>query len=83
MILPILGMILPTLVSTVEKLIPHQNAGDSKKQLVQQILGSLYDKFLAGKIFDIPGVDEKAVFLEVTSFLIDFTVDKMFNKASG
>jgi hypothetical protein len=83
MFIPLLATLIPSLVGVVEKLIPQKDNGAAKKEIVQKILSSLYDKFLNGKLPDFPGVDEKELFMEASSFLIDFVVEHTFNKVSG
>lgn len=82
MFISILVSLIPSLINVVEKILP-QSSGSDKKELVQSILKSLYDKFLQGHIPDLPGVDEEKIFIEVCSFLIDYFCEKLFNKGDG
>ena len=76
MFLPLMMGLLPSLVSMIEKLIPQSGAGNEKKELAMAVIKSLYEKFLKGKIPDIAGIDEEELFLELSSFMIDFVVKK-------
>ena len=52
---------------------------DEKKKMVMDILKTLYEKFLKGKIPEIAGIDEEELFCELCSFMIDFIVKKTIN----
>lgn len=77
MLIPILGALIPTLVNLAEKIIPQSGRGNEKKELVISILSKIYDTFLKGKLPDFEGIDERALFIEVSSMVIDFTVSKV------
>lgn len=82
MIIPLLATVIPALVSVAEKLIPSSGNGSKKKDMVLGILGKLYDKFLASRVPDFQGIDERALFLEVSSHVIDMACDRLFNKVN-
>ena len=82
MFIPILAALIPSLIGLAEKLLPAPNSGGDKKNLVMGILHTLYQKFLKSHMPDVDGVDEEAIFCEICSYLIDFTVGLMNKKAA-
>lgn len=83
MIIPLLGALLPSVVKLAEGIFSKPDSGAQKKEFVLKFLGWIYDRFLADKIPDFPGIDERALFIEAGGFLIDQIVEHTFNKKDG
>ena len=74
MILPLLISVLPTLVKTAENIFSgsgNETSNTEKKDWVKDVLGAIYDRMLKDHVPDLPGVDEKKIFIDVCDFLID------------
>lgn len=82
-ILPLIGIALPALMRLAEGLFSSSDSAPSgavKKSFVLEMLGKIYDAVHFEKFLpDLPGVDEKALLLEIASVLIDKLVPELFD----
>lgn len=83
--LPAILAVVPSLVVLAEKLIGGKSeskpdAGAVKKEFVMGIIEKFWDQYLGQKVFDLPGIDEKKIFLGLCSIVIDQIVLKLRDK---
>lgn len=82
-LIPILGILLPSLIKTAEHVFDKKNdpevkLGEVKKQYVLNLLSNLYDSLHLEKMLpDFPNVDEKKMFLGFAAVAIDHLVPEL------
>ena len=74
--LPIIGLVLPSLIHLAEQVISGDKKGPDKKEFVLKMLSDLYD----AKKSIIPSYITKEMVLSLASVLIDALVPKIFPK---
>lgn len=70
-LIPILAGLLPSLIKVAENAFSGSDKGPVKKDFVMSIVESVYDKTLIKLMPDIPRLDEKQLFLDISSVLIE------------
>lgn len=75
-LLPLLIGVIPSLIHAAENVLAPSANSSEKKEWVKDILGAIYDRVLKDKLPDFPGVDERAVFIDVCDYILEKTILK-------